>query len=143
MRAGSICVPPQPGQMQSPASGNPTCHGLPPSAGIAATSASQCIAISSPPPSVAPWIAAALGQPSAGIIANASAPAFRYACSPASSSASISARSAPATNTRCDALARTNPSGFSAAIFASVALISPISHASSTTTPPRGFSGFG
>ena len=33
--------------------------------------------------------------------------------------------------------------GFSAAIFASVALISPISHASSTTTPPRGFSGFG
>ena len=54
MRAGSICVPPQPGQMQSPASGRPICHGFPPSAGSAATSASQCIAISRPPPSVAP-----------------------------------------------------------------------------------------
>ena len=143
MRAGSICVPPQPGQMQRPHSGRPMSHGFSPSAGSVPTSASQCIASSSPPPSAALWITATVGTPSAGMAANAAAPRSRYTCRPASSSASISARSAPATKTRVLAEASTKPVHPSRAMAAQASAIAPISHASSTTTPPRGFAGFG
>jgi len=59
--AGNIWLPPQPGQMQRPASGRPIGYGFlfPPT--LLAMIASQCIASSKPPPSAAPKMRAIVG----------------------------------------------------------------------------------